>query len=69
MTIYRALPKCMFGFRQGDVVMTPTHRRAVLTRYRDDDARWNARYVTAIDGGLGEETILHPKFLRHANES
>lgn len=58
--------KCRFGFRPQDVVWTPLRRRAILTRYREPDQRWDAKYIAAATGETTEDTVLDPQFLRHA---
>jgi hypothetical protein len=66
MTIYRHPPKDGNGFRPGDVVWTPLRRRAVLTRFREQDLKWDAHYIAAIDGSETEATVLDPRFLTPA---
>ena len=59
---------CRFGFRPGDPVWTPLRRKAVLTKYRISDERWDARYLAkdGSPGGEGEETTLDPAKLVRA---
>ena len=67
MTMHREEPKCRYGFRKGDVVLTPLRRRAVLTMYHDGSEKWSGRYVNAIDGQMAEETIISACLLTHAD--
>jgi hypothetical protein len=65
MTAYKTAVRERHLFNPGDVVITPSGRRAILGKFRPDD-RWDARYVVAIDGTKGESTILDPKHLKLA---
>jgi hypothetical protein len=47
---------CKQGFRPGDEVWTPSHRKATLTRYRANYDRWDARYQDD-----GQPTLLDPR--------
>lgn len=59
---HRPPPKsrCYCGFTAGDTVLTPTKRRALLTRFRVDE-RWDAHYLTRDGTDTGEPTILDPR--------
>jgi hypothetical protein len=67
VTLHRDESRCRYGFEKGDLVWTPLRRRAILTKFRATDGRWDARYVNAIDGQMAEETILAPANLCHAD--
>jgi len=53
-----------FGFRAEQIVWTPLRRRAVLRRYREDEGKWDADYIQAIDGKAIEPTLLNPKHIK-----
>lgn len=64
MTIYRDPPRCKFGFRSGDIVLTPLGRRALLVRYRPDE-KWDARYLAAINGSFCGAVVLNADTIKH----
>ncbi len=65
MTVGRPPAKyhqCRHGYKPGDEVWTPLRRKAILTRYRVADEKWDARYVRT-DGSKSnelDETTLDP---------
>ena len=65
MTAYKTAVRERHQFNPGDVVTTPTGRRARLGKRRED-GRFDAHYVVAIDGSKGDPTVLDPKFLKAA---
>jgi len=65
VTAYKTAVRERHKFNPGDVVLTPTYRRAILGKMRED-GRFDAHYVVAINGTKGEPTILNPKFLKPA---
>ncbi len=52
------------GFSHGDKVKTPSGKLAILRRYRNGEAKWNACYVGEPDH-VGS-TILDPRHIEHA---
>ena len=56
-------PKCQYGFKSRDVVITPSNRRAELQKMTREHY-WTARYVTARGEVTAEEVVLNPRLIR-----
>lgn len=57
----REVKRCRYGFKRNDIVLTPTHRRATLTHYRNDEL-WDATYLDD-PYAHSNTTVLNPKYM------
>ena len=55
--------RCKYGYKRDDIVITPTRRRAKLTKLRSDDM-WDAVYLDAPQFQSADQVTLNPKFLK-----